>query len=379
MALPESNHQSSNELRLNVFLAAPCPPPNGGITNWQRIVSRKLGKDEAVGLKLIDTSLKKEPSKRGFFYSAKGVLSIIEQARKTLRKADAPFCKDAVLHVCTSGGMGFVRDIGLIKVAHSRKIPAMLHLHFGRVPELLQAGSFESRLLIRALALADGIMTMDGKTLADLCSHGYGEKTCLVPNPIEDEVFCRPTSVKSEEVVFVGHVIQTKGVEELVQAWDAVTKRHENSKLLIIGPVEAEYKDQLARLCDASDIEFCGPLCHEDVLNRIAQAKALVLPSYTEGFPNVVLEAMAVGTPVVATPVGAIPEMLSDGRGVLVPVGNVEDLAAGITRLLEDGQGSSKIVEKAKKHAMDSYSLSTVIDKMKSAWLGLLSEHVSEA
>lgn len=379
MKIKANGYSNVADRRINIFLAAPCPPPDGGITNWQRIVKQKLIDDESVHLKLIDTSLKKEPHKRGLIYSAKGVISILVNAMHTINGADDLFCRCSAIHICTSGGFGFLRDIGLVKIAHSRGIPAMLHLHFGRVPDLLVRECFESKLLKYVLKSVDGIMSMDEKTRGALCTYGYGEKTYLVPNPIEDELFGKNSPEKSNEVVFVGHVLRTKGIEELISAWNLINDKSNDFKLKIIGPVESEYKKYLDSIIVSNDIEFCGPMKHKETLDRISHARVLVLPSYTEGFPNVVLEAMAVGTFVIATPVGSIPEMLANGRGAIVPVKDVDSLANELLSAIQNEELTSVAVEKAHLFAQASYSSSSVIEKMKRSWRKMIFNEIGEA
>ena len=354
--------------RLTVFLAAPIPPPEGGITNWVRIVSGGLANQSDIDCQIIDTSLKKAPGERGFAYSVKGALGIVNRARRQLSAVDDDHLDSSVLHICTSGGMGFLRDLGIIAQGHRRGIPAVVHLHFGKVPQLFEKASFEARLLKFVLKGADAIVAMDEKTQAALIAKGFEEKTRLIPNPIEDSIFHRQCSSKCNEIVFVGHVLPSKGVTELIKAWDIAHEQCKDARLSIIGPADAAYKEELEAMDSTSSVDFCGPLDHDAALGRISCARALVLPSHTEGFPNVVLEAMALNTPVVATPVGAIPEMLATRAGAIVPVGDVESLAATIAAMVADDASAAEMAKVAHDRAEGSYSLSRVLEKLRETW-----------
>lgn len=354
--------------RLTVFLAAPIPPPEGGITNWVRIVVDGLSARSDVFCQIIDTSLKKAPGERGFAYSVKGALGIVHRARRQICATDAACFDSSVLHICTSGGMGFLRDLGIMLQGHRKGIPAVVHLHFGRVPQLLEKNSLEARLLKCVLSGADAIVSMDEKTCGALIAKGFEDKTCLIPNPIEDSIFHRQCSIRCNEVVFVGHVLPSKGVSELVEAWGIVSDQCNDVRLSIIGPVDTAYKEELEAIDATSSVNFCGPIDHNAALGRISRARALVLPSHTEGFPNVVLEAMALNTPVIATPVGAIPEMLADGAGVIVPVGDVKSLAAAIVEMVADDDSAAEMVMVAHDRAESSYALSRVLEKLIAIW-----------
>ena len=86
--------------------------------------------------------------------------------------------------------------------------------------------------------------------------------------------------------------------------------------------------------CGSVDVSYLGELSHANAMARLARAEVLVLPSHTEGFPNVVLEAMALGRAIVATSVGAVPEMLDGGCGLLVPPRDPQRLSSAIRQVL---------------------------------------------
>ena len=154
--------------RLRVFLATPFPPPNGGITNWSRIVLSALQQDERVECQTIDISLKAEAADRGLIANAMGLKRILSLAKDTFKSYSNS--NRSVLHISTSGGKGFLRDLLLTKAAHRRSIPVVLHFHFGRIPALLEGFSLESHLLSSLLKEADGLVAMDRATYMHCCS-----------------------------------------------------------------------------------------------------------------------------------------------------------------------------------------------------------------
>ena len=81
----------------------------------------------------------------------------------------------------------------------------------------------------------------------------------------------------------------------------------------------------------------------------------VVIPSFSEGLPNVLLEAMILGIPLIATSVGGIPEVIDDSNGILIPPGNAEVMAKALLRMLEDEKLRKRISSKAKRIAMTSF------------------------
>ena len=357
--------------RLAVILAAPAPPPDGGITNWTRMIRKGIEDASNIDCVHVDTSLKREASKRGFLYSCLGVARIVNHARKILVETLKRPHPKLVMHLCTSGGLGFARDFGLLRIAHKYGIPAMLHLHFGRTPELFRGVSFEAFLMRAVFGLADGIMAMDSMTFQALRDCGYGSKSCLVPNPI-DVVPSDNKESQEEGVIFVGHVIKSKGIEDLISAWNLIAEKHGRTNLMVVGPVNADYKEILLQSDETGTVSFTGSLPHEEVLQLIGAASVLVLPSYTEGFPNVVLEAMSLGTPIVATSVGAIPEILSEGVGLVVSPGDIEGLAEAIDTLLGNQILRSKMGKLGMDKVRNEYQLVGVLQSMRNEWLRML-------
>ena len=113
---------------------------------------------------------------------------------------------------------------------------------------------------------------------------------------------------------------------------------------------------------DRAQVVFEGEKKHDDALSMLSQASIFTLPSYTEGFPNAVLEAMAFEKPIIATDVGAIPDMLQ-GCGMVIQKENVDALENALVKLLEDEELCESLGKAAKQKIEQEYSLERVFNK----------------
>ncbi|MCL4552681.1 MAG: glycosyltransferase family 4 protein [Candidatus Marsarchaeota archaeon] len=210
-----------------------------------------------------------------------------------------------------------------------------------------------------------------------LCNSHFSRDEVLaagVPPEKTDVVYCgyhgaistffteRPRrSDKKRHLLFVGQCAPVKGLEYLLQALALIDER--DVILDVVGNTEAdpEYFFRLTRMVSDLGVRD-GVVFHGHVSDRARlsslyrQTDVFVLPSLVEGFGIVILEAMSSGLPVVATKVGAIPELVVDGKnGILVPPKNPQAMAAAIARLLssprlsrEYGQEGLKLAEQRK-------------------------------
>lgn len=272
-----------------------------------------------------------------------------------------------VIHLTTPGQMGVLRDVVMLSVARVFGIRSIYHIRFGRVPELLSVRrGFESRLFRKAARLADHVISIDKRTHQAISTHMGPIAASMIPNCYDPAALPRPADLPDPTVVFIGWVIQTKGVEELLEAWRASALP--GWKLVLIGPCDPTYKERLADKALGLNVVWFGQLSHERAMEELGRASALVLPSHTEGFPNVVLEAMALGRPVIATTVGAIPEMLADGAGVLVRPHDANGLAAALEQIQSDSIVRTTLGRNARDRAEARYSLSAVFAAYELIW-----------
>jgi glycosyltransferase involved in cell wall biosynthesis len=167
---------------------------------------------------------------------------------------------------------------------------------------------------------------------------------------------------------YVGRLSIEKGVTHLVDALAEVTAKQTEVRLLIVGEGEqrANLQAQVESLGLQQAVAFLGE--RADARQIIGALDLLVLPSLTEGLPNVVLEAFAYKRPVVATAVGGVPELVKDGEtGWLVPPRDPRALAQAILDALSNPEEARRRAENAYKHLLENFTVEKQVDKWEQA------------
>lgn len=140
-------------------------------------------------------------------------------------------------------------------------------------------------------------------------------------------------------IICVGRLSPEKGQAGLLQAFASLCRGREDVQLTFVGdgPEGEQLRARAATLNIARQVTFAGRLGERQTLERIAEADILVLPSFMEGLPIVLMEAMAMGTAVIASRVAGIPELVEDGKsGLLFTPSNWDELASSMRRLVDD-------------------------------------------
>jgi len=147
----------------------------------------------------------------------------------------------------------------------------------------------------------------------------------------------RPLDRRQTIVGYIGRMSQEKGVLNLVKAIPLICNQMNGVKFLLggDGPLLKQVKEKLAGLIPQNQANVLGWIAHDELPNYLNQIKLLVLPSDYEGLGVIVLEAIACGTPVVATPVGAVPDIITDGEtGFIMEDNSPECIARNVVRAL---------------------------------------------
>jgi glycosyltransferase involved in cell wall biosynthesis len=157
----------------------------------------------------------------------------------------------------------------------------------------------------------------------------------VLTNPAPAPVDVEPAALADGTFVFVGRLTEQKALPVALAALAEVP----GAKLVLVGdgPERASLQRHVGELGLDDRVRFLGSLPRAEVLQQLAGARAAVLSSAWENLPHAAVEALSVGTPVIATAVGGVPEVVHDGEnGLLVPAGDPQALAGALRRMLQD-------------------------------------------
>ena len=158
-------------------------------------------------------------------------------------------------------------------------------------------------------------------------------------------------------VGYIGRLSPEKGQRELLLAAVDVLSAHPKARIALVGdgPDQVRLRELATSLGIADAVVFTGHL--SDVREVFRDFDALALTSYTEGFPNVVLEALCMGVPVLASDVGGVREIIEDGAtGLLVPPRDPKAIARGIVQLLTDRELADRLCAAGKRAVFEQFS-----------------------
>ena len=361
---------------MKVLIVSPLPPPVGGIATWTVNVLQYLKETSDVEILHFNSAIKfrkitnKNKTVRIIGGTADAVLLIVRFFFK------ATWCRPDLVHLTSSAGYGLYRDRVFIRIAKLFKIKTIIHWRFGRIPELSLLKNKEWQTLKKNCELAAASIVIDKPSLNALQKAGI-ENVYYIPNPFPVEKLSRYVDKTVERstntVIFIGHLIKEKGIFELVAS---IVNMVEPVVLKMIGPYEDVVVNELKKIADKKDngnwIQFLGKKEAKDVYIELQKATILCLPSYTEGFPNVVLEAMFFSCPVIATDVGAIPDMLNvdseQKSGICVPVKDANQLSQAIKNLLLNDKLRLEISKNAHSRLLNEYTIEEIVCQYKSVW-----------
>ncbi|MGQ9731691.1 MAG: glycosyltransferase [Candidatus Zipacnadales bacterium] len=167
-------------------------------------------------------------------------------------------------------------------------------------------------------------------------------------------------------IAVIGRLVEKKGHKVLLRALQLL--RYQQGQLLVAiagdGPLWDDLENMAEMLGVSRLVTFCGMLTEDEVQELLTRSRALVVPSVVaadgdrDGLPNVILEAAAIGTPIIASNISAIPEFVEHGKtGLLVPPDEPKPLADAISAILQDPVGASRLAHEARKRVMAEYDI----------------------
>jgi glycosyltransferase involved in cell wall biosynthesis len=273
----------------------------------------------------------------------------------------------AIVHINTSlNTRAYWRDLVYLFISKMLGACVLYQVHGGELPRKFFAGSpFLTSFLRWTLGLPDVVVVLAQVELRAYREFIPRQNVVALPNGID----CRPyggvPTVRSDpthplQLVYIGRIAREKGLYETLQGLRLAHELGVDARLVVAGSgaEESRLRRYAQALGIASRVCFVGPVFGNDKVKLLSGADAMLLPSYSEGLPYALLESMAAGVPVIATPVGAIPDVVSDGiHGFLVPTRDGKAIAEALAILAGDREKLSWMSRACRRRIRAAFSI----------------------
>jgi glycosyltransferase involved in cell wall biosynthesis len=276
----------------------------------------------------------------------------------------------SIVHINTSlNPRAYWRDLAYLAIAKCLGARVLYQVHGGELPaEFFRRSRFLTGFLRMTLKVPDVVVVLAQCELEAYRAFVPSQTVMVIPNGIDCHPFDAIPTVRSFpdqplRLLYIGRLAREKGVYEMLQGMRLALEMGVEARLIVAGngaelPRLRRYAQALglgARVC------FAGPVFGADKVKLLGGCDLFLLPSYSEGLPYALLESMAAGVPVIATPVGAIPDVVADGtHGTLVPPRDGKAIAEALATLCLDRDRLSWMSRACRRRIRAAYSIERV-------------------
>ncbi|WP_338844572.1 glycosyltransferase family 4 protein [Massilia sp. W12] len=274
----------------------------------------------------------------------------------------------ALAHVHLSSGPSFWRKLFFMLPAIWLRVPLVVHLHGGRFAEFYDkdCGARGKALIRYVYDHAAAVIVLSNTWLGWAKTITNNPRIYALYNPVQVPPQVPFASRKPQQILFLGRVGPPKGSVELMRACAELAKEFPQLELVMGGDGDHDAARALAAELGIADrLKLPGWIVGADKQKLLDQAAIFALPSYFEGLPMSVLEAMASGLPIVASTVGGIPEAVTDQQqGFLVPPRQVAPLQQALHRLLADAKLREQMGQAAHQRICDVFATEQILPQV---------------
>lgn len=237
---------------------------------------------------------------------------------------------------------------------------------------LFGLGGFVFPIILRILerigfTLTNRIVVQSTSVIDFLDLGRFRQKIASGGEYIDTNIFQKKNELKVRKnlIGYIARLSEGKGVINFIKSMPVVVRKSKNVEFLIggHGPLQSKIRDMIKENKISQNAKLVGYIPRNELVNSLNELKLFVLPSYSEGLPIGVLEAMACGTPVLATPVGGIPDVIKDGEsGFILENNSPEGIAENIISALSQ-PNLDEIAENARKIIKEEYSYEAAVER----------------
>lgn len=347
-------------IKLRVLHIGPMPPPIGGMSTVLLELSSAL--QDRCEIQVFSTS-KTTAIDRTVFQAIAAQLRLLWQLSQLLRQ-----WRPDIVHIHTCSNFTFWRNSLDVILARSFGCKTILHIHGARFHQFL--GGLERVGAYFAYAVfnrADCVIVLGQIWRERLMYWCQPETIEVIANGVSvPEVAAGPCNDEVAHIVCIANYEPRKGLEDLISAAAKLPTTGRTWRITFLGAeLDSAYKQSLQQLAINMNVEdrvnLPGPVNASQIADYLRSAYLFCLPSYDEGLPMSMLEAMAHALPVVVTQVGAIPEVVDEGVDAFIyQAGDCIALTIALQNLLENPDLARRMGDNARQRLIRDYSLATM-------------------
>ncbi len=279
-----------------------------------------------------------------------------------------------LFHIHVADGASFYRKMVYFEQARASSKPVVLHNNFAHLEDLFERDRVHEALIRRAYSEADQVHVVSNDMAECIRDWTDGKATIRVlfnPVPAGEFPWSGPRGPKERPtVLFMGRVGERKGIFDLVEAWPKVLEQVPSAGLRVGGDGDLDrLRARLEELGISGSVEVLGWISGQDRLDAYAKADVYCLPSYAEGLPVSVLEAMASGLALVGTDVDGFPDAIVEGKtGFMITPGDRESLADRLVRLLANTELRDRMGSAGRQRVEEVFDGEILATTLRSYW-----------
>ena len=269
-----------------------------------------------------------------------------------------------IIHIHTASNNSFRRKVYFIVLSRILRRKIILHIHGGGFDEFLKNMSpGKLKFAQKVIQMADVVICLSTKKMTEIGRLISHDNMKIIPNPcVFNPQGIKRDYEKNEKVLFVGWIEEEKGIFDLIKAVSELSSMF----LVVAGKGRISDCQRLAVELGVNErIEFVGWLSPKDLINIYEDADIFCLPSYVEGIPMALLEAMSYGLPIITCPVGGVPDVVSDNVDALfVEPGAVDSIKDCLVRLQNDHDLKERLGCNAREKVEGYFTIPKISNKI---------------
>jgi glycosyltransferase involved in cell wall biosynthesis len=359
------------DYRPRVLMLGPLPPPTGGmaivVNNLQRSALAKLCK-----LTVMNTG-KTTADNRRIVEGILAQLRLMIKLMSSIRRENLKF-----VHIHTCSGFTFWRDCIHMFIGRLLGCQIVWHIHGAYFDRFVGSLNPVRETILRiCFENAASVIVLSEEWKRKLQSVAPKARWCIVPNGVDIPQHVNKAKSDRTHFLFLGDLSKRKGIYDLIEAIVKAQSRGFKGVIYVAGgetmPGERYEVEQVIQKFGCQDrILLLGRISGEEKNRALKEADCLLLPSHAEGLPVAILEGMAYALPIIATKVGAIPEVITDGKeGFLIAPQDVEALADRLLQIEDDPNLRLDMGQAARRRVELCYTLDGMVDRLVNIYRGL--------